>query len=414
VLLALGCGGPPGPLRRFLTDPAQRRELLLGSLWFRENDYARARLVHYGGGGRPDWTALPRFTPPSAPLPADGAAPSDGQLVPFDTTLPPPERDTPDEQELQQALARIGESAFFTYPAQLVSGFERIASSPERARRYGLWSGTNPSGQAQLGGLLRVRVPSGDRALAMSCSTCHAVPAADGRLVAGAANTELDLGLLASDVAGGADLPPARWGPGRLDTSHDGVDNPAAIPELRVVAAQRYLHHDATVRNDLFALALRIETLITTSLHEGAAPPVEVAPGLAVYLTLSTPAAAPVRPDDPGLAVFQAHCARCHQGSELAGEPVPLEVIGTDGTLGISRERGTGTYRTPTLRGVGLRRQLLHDGSLPDLQALLDPRRLDDSYTGGRHGAGRIAGHRYGLELPPSKRAALLAFLATR
>ena len=414
ALLALGCSAPPGPLRRFLSEPEQRRALLLESLRSRDNDYARARIARYGGGGRPDWTTLPRFVPPSAPLPADGTEPPDEQLRPLDTALPPPERDTADERELQQALVRLGQSAFFRYPAQLVSGFERLAGAPERARGYGLWSAIAPDGQAQLGGLVRVRLPSGDRALALSCSTCHAATAEDGTLSAGAANTTLDLGRLASDTAGGADLPPARWGPGRLDTSHDGVDNPAAIPELRVVGAQRYLHHDATVRNGLFALALRIETLITTSLSEGAAPPVEVALGLACFLIQNTPAAAPTRADDPGLAVFQAHCARCHQGDELAGEPVPLAEIGTDDTLGRSRERGTSAYRTPTLRRVGLRRQLLHDGSLPDLGALLDPHRLDDDYTGGRHGPGRVAGHRYGLDLVASERAALLAFLQAR
>lgn len=414
--LATGCGSG-GPLRRFLSDPAERRALLLDALWYRDNAYARLRLARYASGGDGDWTRLPTFHPETASLRPDG--PLQGFRT-LDLTLPDRSEDDPSEVALKSALLRIGESAFFQYPAQLVSGFDRVRTSPELARRYGLWIGATPDGEARLGGLLEVQLPSGGRALATSCATCHAsgsAPDPGGPVIAGAANADLDLGKLATDFSSEPDPKEARWGPGRLDTSPDGIDNPAAIPELRAVAAQRSLHHDATLRNSLFALALRIETLLITSFKEGAAPPIEVPLGIALYLWQLPPGDLPPAPAAPtvareaGAAIFKERCARCHTTPEHAGEPVPLSEVQTDPALGKSPERGTGYYRVPTLRRVDLRRQLFHDGSLPDLRALLDPQRLTDGYSGGRRGPGPILGHPYGLDLPEPERDALRTYL---
>lgn len=418
IWFATGCGSD-GPLRRFLTHPEERRELLLDSLWYRDNAYARLRWERYASGGDRDWTRLPVFHPETAPLRPEG--PPQGFHA-LDLTLPDRSEEDPGEVALRSALLRIGESAFFQYPAQLVSGFDRVRASPERARSYGLWIGATPDGETRLGGLLEVQLPSGDRALATSCATCHAASSASdpgGPVIAGAANADLDIGKLASDFSSEPDPKEARWGPGRLDTSPDGVDNPAAIPELRAVAAQRYLHHDATLRNSLFALALRIETLLITSFKEGAAPPIEVPLGLALYLWQLPPGELPSAsaPDaspgarEAGATIFKENCARCHATPEHAGEPVPISEVQTDGALGKSPERGTGSYRVPTLRRVGLRRQLFHDGSLPDLRALLDPRRLQDDYAGGRRAPGPIPGHPYGLDLSEPERDALRTFL---
>lgn len=415
LCVASGCSSD-GPLRRFLTHPEERRELLLDALWYRDNAYARLRVERYASGGDKDWTRLPIFRPETAPLRPDG---SPQGFRAFDLTLPAPDED-PGEGALRSALLRIGESAFFQYPAQLVAGFERIRASPGLARSYGLWTGATPDGEARLGGLLEVQLPSGGRALATSCATCHATSSAadpGGPLIVGAANADLDIGKLASDLSSDPDPKEARWGPGRLDTSPDGVDNPAAIPELRAVAAQRYLHHDATLRNSLFALALRIETLLITSFREGAAPPIEVPLGIALYLWQLPPGDLPSAPDAPagareaGAVIFKERCARCHATAEHAGEPIPLSEVQTDGALGKSPERGTGSYRVPTLRRVSLRRQLLHDGSVPDLRALLDPRRLRDDYAGGRREPGPIPGHPYGLDLPEPERDALQSYL---
>jgi mono/diheme cytochrome c family protein len=327
--------------------------------------------------------------------------------------LPPADEDDAQEQTLRKALWQLGQSAFFHYPAQLVSGFAKVRNSPQLASDYGLWSGRTPTGEQQLGGLLEVSVADGSLALASTCSTCHAAQGDSGAVIPGAANSELDLGKLAVDSVGSVDGPPLHWGKGRLDTSPDGLDNPAAIPDLRVVSAQRYLHHDATLRNDLFALALRIETLLITTYQQGVRPPPEVALGLAVYLwDLAPPAAG--EETTAGAQLFAGHCARCHLPPSYAGEPVPLGEIATQPQLGRSRERGTGSYRTPSLVGTKSRKQFFHDGTLSSVRAVLDPNRLLDSYAEGRHRAGPVPGHPFGLTLSASERADLTAFVESR
>ncbi len=424
--LALGgctASGGDSPLRGFLTEQKQRREALLQSLWFRDNEYARLRLARYAGDAADSWDRLPEWRPASAVLRrgvADDAA----------TPLPlPPLADS--DAELQTALLQLGAAAFFDYPAQLVGGFELVLRSPEQLAGYGLWQGRAPhdaEGAApRLGGLLRIALPGNNgTALALSCASCHA--RADGeRIIAGLPAASLDIGALVQDQAPpGVLLPEGRWGPGRLDVSPDGADNPVAIPDLRVLAFQRYLHHEATLRNDPpdspastrpetapLALAVRVETLLITTLQQQARPPAMVALGLALYLRSLAPPPPPVVGSGRGQALFAARCQGCHAPPDYAGEPVALSVIGTDLAAGRSRERGTLSYRTPTLRAVAARSALLHDGRLRDLQALFDPDRLRDSYTGALHGDGPVPGHSYGLELPDADRAALIEFLQT-
>lgn len=422
--LALGAcaaSGADSPLRGFLSDPHKRREALLQSLWFRDNEYARLRLLRYASAEADSWDQLPQWLPPSAVLRRGG------QSDAF-TPLPLPPVAAPDA-ELQTALLQLGEAAFFDYPAQLVGGFELVLRSPQLLAAYGLWQGRAPHDAAdaapRLGGLLRVELP-GDNgtALALSCASCHAQ--ADGeRITAGRPAASLDIGALVQDQAPGVPLPEGRWGPGRLDVSPDGADNPVVIPDLRVLAFQRYLHHEATLRSDApappgspaaaaapLALAVRIETLLITTLQQQARPPAMVALGLALYLHSLAPPPAPLGPSR-GQELFTTHCQGCHAPPDYAGEPIALATIATDPAAGTSRERGTLCYRTPTLRAVAARPALLHDGRLRELKALLDPRRLQDDYLDALHGSGPVPGHAYGLELPDSDRAALVEFLKT-
>lgn len=411
------------PLRGFLTETAPRRAALTRSLWFRDNDYAQLRLAHYATTDAGSWDRLPEWRPPSVAL-RRGAT----SEAPLPLPLLPPEVDS--DAALEAALVRLGEAAFFDYPAQLVGGFELALRSPNLAAGYGLWQGRAPQDATdaapRLGGLVRVELPGNSgTALALSCASCHA-RAAGERIEPGPPAAHLDIGALAQDQAPpGRELPEGRWGPGRLDVSPDGADNPVAIPDLRVLAFQRFLHHEATLRNDPggaaardapnpppLALAVRIETLLVTTLAQQARPPTSVALGLALYLrSLALPTAAPGT--GRGQELFAAHCQHCHAPPDYAGEPVALAAIGTDPAAGQSRERGTLTYRTPTLRAVATRPALLHDGRVRDLAALLDPARLDPGYAGALHGGGPVAGHPYGLELPAAERAALIAFLQT-
>lgn len=169
------------------------------------------------------------------------------------------------------------------------------------------------------------------------------------------------------------------------------------------------------LHRDRASLAVRIETLVTTGHHETSRPPRIVALALAAYLesladTLPD-APSPATPVSRGASLFQEHCSRCHSSPGFAGPPVPVDVVGTDPVIARSLERGTGTYRVPSLRGVATRGALLHDASVPSVTALLDPARLQRSWTGNRLGPGAVPGHAFGLSLDASDRAELARFV---
>jgi hypothetical protein len=185
------------------------------------------------------------------------------------------------------------------------------------------------------------------------------------------------------------------------------------MSDLRPLGFLSHLQYDATVRQEsLVALAIRVETLIVTAHWQAIRPPRIVALAIATYLwDLAEAMPLPPSVANTGATVFAARCAGCHAGTGFTGPPRPLAAIGTDPKLGQSPDRGTGFYRVPSLRGVSARPTLLHDGSVRDLAALLDPARLVADYRGGARGAGPIPGHAFGLDLSAADRVALLAYL---
>jgi hypothetical protein len=139
-----------------------------------------------------------------------------------------------------------------------------------------------------------------------------------------------------------------------------------------------------------------------------------VALALAAYLdSLADGLPAPEPSPSRGAGVFDANCARCHAPPGLTGEPVALDVVGTDPTLGRSTERTTGTYRVPSLHGVATRGPLLHDGTVPSVDVLFDPARVQAGFADRLHGKGPVPGHLFGLDLPDSDRLALVTYLKT-
>jgi mono/diheme cytochrome c family protein len=230
---------------------------------------------------------------------------------------------------------------------------------------------------------------------AFTCATCHASKIGE-RLVVGRNNPDLDAQKIFDNDNGGGLRAVNGWGPGRVDVTADGVDNPVAIADLRPIRHQQHLHHAATLRNEPVALAVRIETLLITSHAQAVRPPRKIAAALAVYLLGLAPDA-PL-PDGDGAAVFARECGTCHAGEAASGAPVPLAIIGTDPTVGASAERGTGFYRVPSLRFVGDRRRMFASGTIEDLDALLAPERA-------------TPGHRFGLTLTSREREALLVYL---
>ncbi len=416
--LGSGCGAsdpspPPGPSPpAYLTDAAYRRASLLASLVNPHDGYAEDRIAHYATGTPGDWDALPEWNPPvelvvasELDLPAGAPATTlSGRAAPLDTSLTATSIDDP-------ALVALGQQAFERYPVQPAPYFSVALTSASAATTYGLWT----DAKRGVGGLVRARMGDGSVMLAMTCATCHAAPSPGG-IEPGLPNHALGLGAAVLATEPWAPSAIAAWGPGRIDVTTGTGLEPARIPDLRPVALLSYLQQDATLRVvDTTTLAIRIETLVITSNEEAVRPPRIVALALAAYvrsLASSLPSYDAARMAQPaGAAVFESECTGCHAPPALTGEPVPLAQIGTDPTLGDSPSRGTGMYRVPSLRGVGTRGPLLHDATLPDVDAMFDPSRLEPGFTDRLHGAGPVQGHLHGLSLADSQRASLVDFL---
>jgi hypothetical protein len=256
-----------------------------------------------------------------------------------------------------------------------------------------------------------------------------------------------------------------------------GVWSPVQVPDLIGVQHRKYLDRTGLVRHrdigDLMRYAALNQGLDDFARYGDFRPvaafnkdllnklppprPADVTPGgrysdvqlfaLAKYLYALRP---PENPNLPrteedkhlvvrGEGVFQRlRCARCHSGDQYTnnkltpadGFTVPEEhqerdgileeSVGTDPTLALSTRRGTGYYKVPSLRGVWYRGPFEHNGSIATLEDWFDPRRLREDYepTGWKGPAGTrtraVPGHRFGLNLPPDDRKALIAFLKTR
>jgi mono/diheme cytochrome c family protein len=384
--LLMACAAPAprevndAAFARFLNDRETRRAALEASLpTSSPSAYVARRLAHYATTDARSWEALPEWNPPTRMLRDDDEA--EGPLA-ISAAARAGDR---------AALIELGRQAFVRYPAQRAPfDVDKLAENDVPPQ------------------LVRVRYASGASATAMTCATCHSGRDDDGRTTIGVANDDLDLGALMAQAPLGRVHPsPAHddaitallaWGPGRVDVTTAAGTEPAHIPDLRAVRFQLRLQHAGIVeQRDVTSLAVRLETLIVTGHDEVVRPPREVALGLALYLWSLGDALPVVDTQSAGARVFQRACGRCHAGEGMAGGLVDVDVLGTDATLARSNERGTGGYRTTSLRGVGSRRRLLHDGSVGSLEALLDPQRR--------------GGHRYGLELRAEQRAALVAWL---
>jgi len=415
VVVMLGCR--PGPnASDYLAGGAGARAAMQRSLVTRDNDYARLRLARYASGDAADWERLPTWNPPVESIAAgeldDPGGASPARLSAGAAPLALPRAATPD----QATLLALGERAFNRYPTQLAPYLRVALTSRTAAVRHGLW--VDP--RAGVGGLVRARMADGSVALAMTCATCHTASASDGTLEPGVPNAALDIGRAILEAQGipaaFSNDPEAGWGPGRVDVTTRAGTEPARIPDLRPVRWLTHLHQDATLRgSDPVTLAIRIETLIITSNNQTVRPPRVVALALATYVRslaalLPDPeTAAAASPH--GAAVFAQTCADCHVPPGFTGDPVSLATVATDPCLGLSRDRGTGSYRVPSLRGVGTRGPLLHDGTVPSLAALLDPARASPSFSQRLHGPGPIPGHRYGWRLSETDRRDLITYL---
>ncbi len=321
---------------------AFRRGLLESSLLVADNTYARLRLDNYATEA--GWDQLPEFDPEVAALSDVGG------------TLQPGVFQSAPELEAwsHAALMALGRWAFERYPAQRHFELGHVfapgrALDVDLAQRYGLWS--DPTGW--LGGLVVARYADGTEGVALTCATCHArVDAGIYRL---GAPSDLDLTALGRGPI---------WGPGRVDTTPDGVDNPVAIADLRATRLQTRLHHTGNLKNGLGELAVRIETLLITSAHQTVRPPRTVAFALAYFIWhLSSSSLLRPEPSDAatrrGAESFNAKCRGCHRGEYGEGDWASLEQLEVDALAALSPERGSGGYRVPAL-AFACERRLSH------------------------------------------------------
>lgn len=372
---------------RYVHDATYRRQQLEASLVNPANGYSQLRLAQYDDS---HWGALPEWNPSSRTATAAdvGLRPSAAGLAALDVDGTAWE---------QPALIDLGRRAFFTYPAQLEPALLQVVATADGADRYGFWKDS----AGAIGSLVWTQGATTQMWPSFTCASCHASPGPDGTIVAGLPNARMNEGRLLND-RGSADPNVARWGPGRIDVTNDDQDNPTAIPDLRPVRSQVNLHHAASVRNGLIPLALRVETLIITSLGQSVRPPRKLALAIALFLWDLQPRAveAPSETSARGEALFKNNCATCHIPPDYSGPAIALSVVGTNPAVGLSPDRTTGKYRVPSLRGVGDRSPLLADGAVTNIDELFNSRRT-------------APGHQFGLALSDSDRADLITFLRT-
>ena len=409
---------PVDPGVAYLDDASYRRSDLVASLVNPANSYSALRLAHYATGTQDDWDLLPEWNPPAEPiavteLDADGgAAPGALSDAAAPLTLPTSVQSADDP-----ALLALGAQAFARYPAQLAPYFDAALSSRAAATSYGLWLDDGRG----VGGLVRVRMGDGSVAVALTCSTCHAAPGADGAIAPGLPDHDLNIGAAILDAPGsGLDAVTANaiaaWGPGRLDVTTTAGTEPARIPDLRPVRWLTYLQQDATLRVvDATTLAIRIETLLITSSNEVVRPPRVIALALASYVAslgagLPSPSVgAGVSPR--GAAVFEAQCTGCHVPPTSPGPPFPFRSSAPT-RPSVSRPCA-GRGRTACLRSMASAREARSctTAPFPRSNRCSTPRGRPRRSPQGCTESGAVPGHAYGLDLSSDDRAALVDYL---
>lgn len=358
--------------QRFISDREFRRNAFVESLVNPENTYSKLRLnnyslVHEG------WDNLKIWNPDTRIFSNESSKNDYKTFAEIDFN-------TISEKE----LIAYGKRAFERYPVSVDLTLPRFIKKPSK---IGMWTEQKTG---RVGGLVELKLKHGDE-YAQTCSTCH-VSNVEGELVYGRSNSDFDYGkAIHSD-----------WRPGTVDVTSDNINNPASIPDIRALRYQKYIHWNATLVNTLVALAIRIETLIITSLSKRLRPPRHLAFALAYYFWSLGSDTRPPDKSLSGFTIFEENCAQCHHLDGSTSEPIPLNVIKTDSSVGESTERGTGKYRIPSLYGVSTRGIFLHDGSVNSLMSLLSRERLSTT-----------PGHLFGLELLDTEKKELIEFLDT-
>lgn len=389
----LACDGPAAEAQsdeaaRYLGDRGFRRATLEAALWRPDLPYSRSLLSGYAlpAGG---WDLLPAMTTPVAPFRvADGEALARGQTLNLDdgravqASVPP---------TTEAGWQTLGAQVFDQLPMRGDAWLDWLAARPERWSEVGLTA--QPDGTVR--GLVRYAASDGAVRVAMTCAFCHS---GDG--VSGRGDRRRDPGLaraLAFEARGLDGTPFRSWGPGRVDVTDAGRDNPTTIPDLFGVSNAAYLNHSGVIRvTGRSTLAVRFETQYILGHALQRRPERALMWALAAYVVSLRPEVPSGDAASVGAELFATKCAGCHVPARgYAGDLIAAEVLAVDPRVADDPERGTGHYKVPSLLGVRHAAPYLHDGSQPDLAAFM------------------ATGHPSGAMLTATERTDLINFLET-
>jgi len=307
---------------------------------------------------------------------------------------------------------QLGAELFLTYPfgseeyydACLRSFLLAGGSNRDLLDRLGLSYEQAADGRRTVVGVVAATGQEPAPRYGVTCALCHAQVDREGRRGDGLPTRIYDQGLLLAacvdqpihDKAQNRNIGELmQYLPGRNDSSSDGVHDPTEIPSLYGLAAPGPVRWNGDTPT--------LEVQIDRNLSQKSAPPAVIALVAAYLRSLSPPPADQRAAASPiwaaGQAAFQRHCQRCHAPPlYTSGQIVSVELLNTDRTrVSAVLPNSTEGYKVPSLLRIAATAPYLHDGSVPTLLDLLDPR--------------RPGGHRFGQDLPKAERAALLSFL---
>lgn len=408
----------------YLDNADFRRAALVSSLANPANIYSRQRLDAYALKTK-GWDLLPEWNPVSVPATTATAA-----ELRAHRPLALPEGAAPlwdgKRPTTMAEWVTLGREVFFGYPLRVEIFMDYALEHPEVGERVGVRAASD----GVYPGVRLFKNVDGKTALGITCAVCHTTVNERGEMVVGEARRTFDYGALriAYHEATKTHVDPdlvrrmKTWGPGRADVTEDDDEDPVAIPDLWGLRHQTALTQAGTIKHEgPTVLAIRQETQLLHSNHQKIRPPRVLAYALAMFLYSLRPdanegsrPAADAKIVARGQELFAGEgCTKCHSNEALGGPAIPAERVGTDRALAFGTARGTGKYRPPALIRVGSAGPYFHHGAVPTLEDVLSPARLEATYTRSPLAKGAVPGHRFGTDLPPGDRAALVAYLRT-
>jgi len=350
----------------FIEEHAVRRAALEFAMWRSDLPYSKKLLNSYGHEDS-GWALLPEVNVEVGPFAADPSVANGGSESQWEGVFLPTEAPITDEK-----WQELGERAFWGLPMRRDAYLRWLLARPELWEEVGL----NILPDGTVAGVATYRDLDGNVEYGVTCALCHS-----GGGIAGRASRQLDMGLaraLFAEYMGRDGALFRTWGPGRIDVTEDGVDNPVAIPDLWGLEHAQYVNHSGSIRmSGPETLAVRLETQYIQNHRMRRRPPRAHMWALSRYVMSLTPPATDIAGLDleaveEGEALFESRCGHCHEAERgYSGGLVPAETLNVDPAVALSPTRGTGFYKIPSLLGVRDNAPYFHDGSQPTLDALL-------------------------------------------